>query len=61
MKRFVTVRLLQVEGTPKNVDPEGVTQKIPGRWKKLGRWLIEDDEEALDAIDKEIKNCSEKA
>ena len=60
MTHFLTVRLLEVEGTPKDVDLEGVAQNIPGNWKKQGRRLLENDEEALDAIDKENEEYSEK-
>lgn len=54
MTHFRTVRLVEVEGTPKDVDLEGVTQKLSGHWKKLGRWLIQNDNEALDAIDEVV-------
>ena len=36
MTHFPTVRLLEVEGTPKNIDLEGVTLKIPGIGRNLG-------------------------
>ena len=61
MTNFLTVRLLEVEGTPKDVDLEGLVQKIPGHWKKLERRLLETDEEALDAIDEENEEYSGKA
>ena len=61
MTHFLTERLLKVEGAPENIDLQGVRQKIPGHWKKLGRRLIEKDEEALHAIEKEVIQYYEKA
>lgn len=61
MTNFITVRLLEVEGTPKDVILEVELQKIPGHWKKLGRWLLENGEKAPDAIDKVNGKYSEKA
>ena len=49
------------EGTPTVDDLEELAQKIPGHWKKLGRRLLANDEDALEAIDKENKEYSEKA
>ncbi|KAL9961939.1 hypothetical protein ACROYT_G030983 [Oculina patagonica] len=49
------------EGTPEKVDLERLAQKIPDHWKKLGRRLLENDEEALNAIHKENEEYSEKA
>ena len=56
MTHFLTVRLLEVEGTPKDVDLEGMAQKIPGHWKKHGRRLLENDEEALVQLIKRMRN-----
>ena len=38
-----------------------MAQKIPDHWKKLGRRLLEDDEETLNAMHKENEECCEKA
>ena len=57
---FLLAAVLQ-EGKPTVDDLEGLAQRIPGYWKKLGRGLLENDEDALDAIDKENEEYSEKA
>lgn len=44
-----------------DVDLERLAQKVPHHWKKLGRRLLENDEAALNAIDKENDDCYEKA
>ncbi|XP_020604971.1 uncharacterized protein LOC110043805, partial [Orbicella faveolata] len=49
------------EGTPSSNDLEELSRRIVKDWKKLGRRLLDNDEDALDSIDKENEEYSEKA
>ncbi len=55
-----SVLVLVKEGIPDDEVLEGLAQKIPDKWKKLGRRL-KIGEEDLIAIHKENEECCEKA
>ncbi len=57
MFRLDTVK----EGTPTDEDMQRLAKEIPKDWRNLGRRLLENNEAALDAIDKNNEDCYEKA
>ena len=61
-KLYIVFLLVAVKSDkPSNEDLESLAKKIPLDWRNLGRRLLQFDEETLDAIDSEKKECCEKA